>query len=69
MIDCAALLHQKPVRVAGLRRGAQEPSTPDLMDKRETLEMVRVYYLIRDPKVRDALRLMAKAMTKGAGSP
>ena len=53
---------------AGLRGGVQEPSAPDLMDKRETLEMVRAYYRIRDPKVRDALRHIANAMAKGAGS-
>ncbi len=54
---------------SGLRGGVQEPSAPDLMDKRETLELVRAYYRIRDPKVRDALRRMAFAMAKGAGSP
>ena len=39
------------------------------MVKRETLEMVRAYYRIRDPKVRDALRHMAIAMATGAGTP
>ena len=47
---------------SGLRGGVQEPSVPDLMDERETLELVRAYYRIRDPKVRDALRRMAVAM-------
>ena len=54
---------------SGLRGGAQEPSAPVHMDKRETLELVRTYYRIRDPKVRDALRRMAIALAKGAGSP
>ncbi len=54
---------------SGLRGGVQEPSAPDLMDKRETLELVRAYYRIPDPKVRDALRRMTKAMAKGAWSP
>ncbi len=54
---------------SGLRGGAQEPSAPDPMFKRETLELVRAYYCILDPKVRDALRRMAIAMAKGAGSP
>ncbi len=54
---------------AGLRGGVQEPSAPDLMNKRETLELVRAYYRIRDRKVRDALRRMASDMAKGAGSP
>ena len=54
---------------AGLRGGVQEPSAHDLMNKRETLELVRAYYRIRDPKVRGALRRMAKAMAKDAGTP
>ncbi len=53
---------------SGLRGGVQEPSAPDLMDKRETLELVRAYYRIHDRKVRDALRRMTFAMAKGVGS-
>ena len=34
----------------------------------ETMELVRAYYRIPDPKVRDALRRMTKAMAKSAGS-
>ncbi len=54
---------------SGLRGGVQESSAPDLMDKRETLKLVRAYYRIGEPKVRDALRRLAIAMAKGAGSP
>ncbi len=54
---------------SGLREDAQEPSAPDLMNKSETLELVRAYYRIRDPKVREALQRITKAMAKGAGSP
>ncbi len=54
---------------SGLREDAQEPSAPDLMNKSETLELVRAYYRIRDPKVRDALKRTAIAMAKGVGSP
>ena len=54
---------------SGLRHGVQEPSAPELMDKRETMELVRAYYRIRDPKVRDILRRLFQAMAKGAGSP
>ena len=54
---------------AGLRGGVQEPSAPDLMNERETLELVRAYYRIRDSKTRDALRRMAGAMAKDAGTP
>ena len=43
-------------------------SPDDVMVKRETLELVRAYYRIRDPKVRDALRHMASSLAKGAGS-
>ncbi len=44
-------------------------SSDDVMARRETLELVRAYYRIRDPKVRDDLRRMAIAMAKSAGSP
>ncbi len=44
-------------------------SEDDVMVKRETLELVDAYYRIPDPKMRDALRRMANAMAKGAGSP
>ena len=54
---------------AGLRGGVQEPSAPDLMNKRETRELVRAYYRIRDSKMRDALRRMASAIAKDAGTP
>ncbi len=59
----------KEADTSGLRGGVQEPSAPDPMFKRETLKLLRAYYCIRDPKVRDALRRMAIAMAKGAGSP
>ena len=54
---------------AGLRGGVQEPSAPDLMNKRETRELVRAYYRIRDSKMRDALRRMASAIAKDEGTP
>ena len=53
----------------GLEKKASRRSSKDVMVKRETLELVRAYYRIRDPKVRDALWRMTKAMAKGAGSP
>ena len=43
-------------------------SFDNMMSKRETLELVKAYYRIPDPAVRDALRKMAKAMAKGLGS-
>ena len=53
----------------GHEKKASIRSSDDVMLKRETLELVRAYYRIRDPNVRDALRRMAFAMAKGAGSP
>ncbi len=53
----------------GLEKKASAWSPDDVMLKRETLELVRAYYRIRDPKVRDALRRIAIAMAKSAGSP
>ncbi len=49
----------------GLKKGAPTRSPDDVMVKRETLELVRAYYRIRDPKVRDALRHMASSLAKG----
>ena len=49
----------------GQRRGmAQEQDTyePDPMAKRETLELVRAYYRIKDPAVRKKLFDMTKAL-------
>ncbi len=52
----------------GLEEGVTASSEVDVMVKRETLELVRAYYRIRDPKVRDALKRTAIAMAKGVGS-
>ena len=46
----------------GLRGGVQEQPAPDLMDNRETMELVRVFFRIRDPKVRNALRRLIVAL-------
>ncbi len=52
----------------GLKKKAPARSPDDVIRKRETLELVRAYYRIRGPKVREALHAMTKAMAKGAGS-
>ncbi len=44
-------------------------SPDDAMLKRETLELVRAYYRIRDPKVRGALNALTKAMAKAVRTP
>ncbi len=53
----------------GLEDKTSGRSPDDVMVKRETLELVRAYYRIRDPKVREAIRRMALAMAFGAGTP
>lgn len=52
------------VMAGGLEDGA-EPYEADPMTKRETLELVRAYYRITDPKVRKRLFEMAKALGHG----
>jgi transcriptional regulator with XRE-family HTH domain len=52
----------------GLEGDAQATSADDVMLKRETLELAKNYYRISDPKVRDALGHLTKAMAKGARS-
>ncbi len=53
----------------GLEEGVTASSEDDVMVKRETLKLVRAYYRIRDPNVRDAIRRMAFAMAKSVVSP
>ena len=43
-------------------------SPDDVMARRETMELVRAYYRIRDSELRKALHAMAKAMAKGVGT-
>ena len=52
----------------GLKEGAPTRSPDDGMLRRETLELVRAYYRIRDPRARKALNALTKAMAEGAGS-
>ncbi len=49
---------------------AQKPPSyePDPMAKRETLELVRAYYKISDPRVRNRLYEMVKALGAAASS-
>ena len=50
-------------------RAKKPPSyEPDPMAKRETLELVRAYYKISDPRVRNRLREMVKALGAAASS-
>ena len=52
----------------GLEGRTSAWSPDDVMVKTETMELVRASYRILDPKVREALHAMARAMAKGAGS-
>ncbi len=50
-------------------RAKKPPSyEPDPMAKRETLELVRAYYKISDPRVRNRLYEMVKALGVAASS-
>ncbi len=50
-------------------RAKKPPSyEPDPMAKRETLELVRAYYKISDPRVRNRLREMVKALGAATSS-
>jgi len=48
----------------GLSDGKQVELAPDPMARRETLELVRAYYKIADPKVREGLFELTKALAK-----
>ena len=47
-----------------LRGGVQEPPAPDPFDIDETKKLVRAYFNIRDPKVRNAIRSMIVALAR-----
>ncbi|MEK9723394.1 MAG: helix-turn-helix transcriptional regulator [Rhodospirillaceae bacterium] len=49
----------------GLADQRQEELAPSPMARRETLELVRAYYAISDPKVRQRLFDLAKVLAKG----
>ncbi len=63
----AAVAASSPTLVGG--RAKQPPSyEPDPMAKRETLELVRAYYKISNPHVRNRLYEMVKALGVAASS-
>ena len=54
------------------RNGFGEVGTPfdqdkDPMNKRETLELVRAYYKIRDARIRELIARMIKSLGRGTG--
>ena len=48
----------------GLDEGADAWSSDDMLVKRETLELVRAYYRITDPKIRKHLFALFQAVAK-----
>ena len=61
----AAVAASSPAQGGG--KAKKLPSyEPDPMHKRETLELVRAYYKIRDPQIRKRLFAMTKALGAGA---
>ncbi len=52
----------------GMEAGKGAPSPDDVLTKRETLELVRAYYSISDPAVRDRIRWLTQAAAK-VGQP
>ena len=54
---------QEGARAAALRDQDQSAYEPDPMMRRETLELVRAYYKITDPKVRKRLFELTKSLS------
>ncbi len=47
-----------------MEAGKDAPSRDETLTKRETLELVRAYYAISDPAVRDSIRKLTQAVAK-----
>ncbi len=66
--DMADELKSSEGRMAkGLRDRGQAPLEPDPMAKRETLELVRAYYRISDPRVRKRVFELTKSVASATG--
>src|SRR3546814_11741275 len=63
-VDCRPqdVAMQSPRRRIGIAASPAEPFEPDPMAKRETLELVRAYYRIKDPNVRKPVFELSKAL-------
>ena len=53
----------------GMEAGKSVPSRDEALSKRETLELVKAYYAISDPAVRDSIRRLTQAAAKLEQSP
>lgn len=58
----------RPGRVSAGLAEEPEPFKSDPLAKRETLELVRAYYKIRDPRVRKRIFELTKALSKAAAA-
>lgn len=54
--------------IKGLREQEQKTLEPDPLARRETLELVRAYYKIADPKVRKRLFELTKSLGQSGGN-
>ncbi len=63
-----AVKKQGMAQVPGLRGGAQAAFELDSLSRRETLELVRAYYRIGDPKVRKRLFELTKSLARKGSS-
>ena len=65
----AGVADKSPSRLMGVTESKmQEPfAEPDPLAKRETLELMRAYYRIADPRVRKRVFELTKALAKAAG--
>src|SRR5262250_2153557 len=57
-----------PSRMRGFAEDRPEPFEPDPMARRETLELVRAYYRIADPRVRKRVFELTKSLANAAKS-
>ena len=53
----------------GVEEGKSAPPQDEMLTKRETLELVRAYYKITDPEMRDSVRKLTQAMANLEQSP
>jgi hypothetical protein len=57
---------RSPSRLMGLAEPKPLPFEPDPAMKRETLELVRAYYRIKDPKLRKRVFALTKSLASSA---
>jgi transcriptional regulator with XRE-family HTH domain len=65
----AGVAEKSPSRLMGVTESKMRTyaSEPDSLAKRETIDLVRAYYQIADPRVRKRIYELTKAVAKAAG--